>query len=199
MPGSGSAAKSAIASIASRIWLSTMAVDQVLLGREAAKQRRLADPGALGDLRGGGLQPALGEHLHRGGDDPLAVSLRVGAQLGGRGLSSPRRCPGVYAPATGRLRRERATARSPRRRSAPVALDPRDVAATQQRCRDDRAGCDQARRDDERELEAVDQGARSAGRRSARRRTRPGRSPCGRWPRSTAPRGPARPRSAARC
>jgi len=34
--------------------------DQVLLGREAAEEGRLADPGALGDLRGRGLEAALG-------------------------------------------------------------------------------------------------------------------------------------------
>ena len=56
--------------------------DQVVLGREAAEEGRLADPGAGGDLRGRRLEAALGEDLDRGGDDPLAVARRVGPQGG---------------------------------------------------------------------------------------------------------------------
>ena len=59
--------------------------DEVVLGREAAVDRALADAGARGDLRDRRALALLAEHLRGGRDDALAVADGVGAGARGDG------------------------------------------------------------------------------------------------------------------
>ena len=52
--------------------------DQIFLVGEAAIHRRLADTGARGDLRDGGIESALREDLDGGRLDAAAVAARIG-------------------------------------------------------------------------------------------------------------------------
>ena len=118
-------------------------VDELLLGREAAKQRRLADAGGLRDLRGRDVEPALGEDLRRGLEDAVAVARGVGAQRGcdrtlldrgdARECSSVAdgarreeqrllRCPGRSSRASSRPRRPRLGASGTRGTASPASI-----------------------------------------------------------------------------